>query len=351
MTNFLEPTNLTNVSTVLAALKDRDVSIAKMDYTGDTNISDGFIRLNKANRTLEEWTGLLWSELRLEQPGIIKPFAGSAAPRGHLMCDGAEVSRTTYADLFAVIGTTYGSGNGSSTFNVPNLSGRFPLGKTASGTGSALGTTGGSLDHTHAVPAHFHGMGSGADFSILSSGSHTTTINISHGHTATSTNSPVGITFADSKTGDAVLSLTDNGHVHSILDQGHFHNIAARDGGPAASVAKVSRSTSSTGDIEIPGRTAYTGISVVKSYTGIILENGTHSHSISFNDPGHNHTVTVNALSDPENRTDTSGLHLHESSSISGRVGLVTGGVDGNAAMSTGVANPPFIAVNYIITY
>ena len=51
-------------------------------------------------------------------------FAGKTLPTGYLLCNGAAVSRTTYAALFAVIGTTYGAGNGSTTFNLPNLDGR-----------------------------------------------------------------------------------------------------------------------------------------------------------------------------------------------------------------------------------
>ena len=53
--------------------------------------------------------------------GTIIPFSGSTVPTGYLTCNGAAVSRTTYADLFAIIGTTYGAGNGSTTFNLPNL--------------------------------------------------------------------------------------------------------------------------------------------------------------------------------------------------------------------------------------
>lgn len=62
------------------------------------------------------------------QIGQVTAFAGSTAPEGWLMCNGNAVSRTTYAKLFAVIGTTYGTGDGSTTFNLPNLKGRFPLG-------------------------------------------------------------------------------------------------------------------------------------------------------------------------------------------------------------------------------
>ena len=61
-------------------------------------------------------------------------FAGSQAPAGFLVCNGGEISRTTYSNLFAVIGTTYGSGDGSTTFNLPNLTDRFLQGSTTSGT-------------------------------------------------------------------------------------------------------------------------------------------------------------------------------------------------------------------------
>ena len=76
------------------------------------------------------------------QTGMILPFSAAAGsiPTGYLNCDGSAVSRSTYSALFALIATTYGSGDGSSTFNLPNLAGRFAIGK--SGT-YGLGTTGG----------------------------------------------------------------------------------------------------------------------------------------------------------------------------------------------------------------
>lgn len=83
------------------------------------------------------------------QTGTITAFGGDTAPTGWLMCDGAAVSRSTYADLFAVVGEAYGAGDGSTTFNVPDLQQRFPLGKAASGTGASLGDTGGAIDHVH----------------------------------------------------------------------------------------------------------------------------------------------------------------------------------------------------------
>jgi microcystin-dependent protein len=88
--------------------------------------------------------------------GALLPFGGAAAPSGYLMCDGSVVSRTTYADLFVAIGTTFGAGDGSTTFGIPDLRQKFPLGKAASGTGNVLGGTGGAIDHTHSGGNHTH---------------------------------------------------------------------------------------------------------------------------------------------------------------------------------------------------
>lgn len=94
--------------------------------------------------------------------GSIFDFAGATAPGGYLLCGGQDVSRTTYAALFAVIGTTYGAGNGTTTFTLPDLRGRVAAGKddmngsaanritnAGSGvTGTTLGASGGSQNHT-----------------------------------------------------------------------------------------------------------------------------------------------------------------------------------------------------------
>ena len=105
--------------------------------------------------------------------GSVIPYAGASAPTGFLLCDGSNVSRTTYATLFAVIGTTYGAGDGSSTFALPDLRGRVVAGQDDMGGASAdrltdqtgglngdtLGDTGGSETQalTEAnLPAHTH---------------------------------------------------------------------------------------------------------------------------------------------------------------------------------------------------
>jgi microcystin-dependent protein len=105
-------------------------------------------------------TGASW------QPGVpvgsVSAYAGSAAPSGWLLCDGAAVSRTTFAALFGVVGTTYGTGDGSTTFNVPNLKGRVPVGLDAGQTEfDALAEAGGEKVHTLSLaemPVHAHNL-------------------------------------------------------------------------------------------------------------------------------------------------------------------------------------------------
>ena len=108
----------------------------------------------------------------------ILPYAGSAAPTGYFLCDGSAKSRTTYAGLFAIIGTTYGVGDGSTTFNIPDLRGRVIAGQDDMGGSSAnrlttaksgingdnLGAFGGLEDHLltaaeSGLPAHSHTQG------------------------------------------------------------------------------------------------------------------------------------------------------------------------------------------------
>jgi microcystin-dependent protein len=124
--------------------------------------------INAAERLNELTTGI--AGLPTVPTGFIAPWPTATAPTGYLLCNGGGVSRATYATLFALIGTTYGAGDGSTTFNIPDLRGKFVLGKAASGTGSTLAGTGGAIDHTHSggtvsgstanESAHTHGSGS-----------------------------------------------------------------------------------------------------------------------------------------------------------------------------------------------
>lgn len=99
--------------------------------------------------------------------GCIMPFAGTSAPTSWVACDGSAISRSTYATLFAAIGTTWGSGDGSTTFNVPDLRGMFLRGTGTNATGSSSGAAGPSVGsyvadtfqgHYHSVsdPGHSH---------------------------------------------------------------------------------------------------------------------------------------------------------------------------------------------------
>ncbi len=105
--------------------------------------------------------------------GMIQPHAGAAAPAGFLFCDGSAVSRATYAALFVAIGTTYGVGDGSTTFNVPDMRGRAVFGKDDMGgtaanrltsggggiAGATLGAVGGGETVTldiNKIPSHGH---------------------------------------------------------------------------------------------------------------------------------------------------------------------------------------------------
>jgi len=93
--------------------------------------------------------------------GTIVPFSGELIPDGYLECNGAAVSRTTYSELFVVVGTRYGSGDGSTTFNLPNLKGRVTVGQNTADTSfDTLGETGGEKTHKltwDEMPSHTHG--------------------------------------------------------------------------------------------------------------------------------------------------------------------------------------------------
>lgn len=119
-------------------------------------------------------------------PGTISAFAGDTAPAGWVLCDGSAISRSTYSGLWAVVGTRFGQGDNSSTFNVPDFRGRFLRGRdgntgrdpdrasrTAMNTGGAIADSVGSIQgdmfrsHRHSVPND--GAGGGVDQNSLTS--------------------------------------------------------------------------------------------------------------------------------------------------------------------------------------
>lgn len=160
--------------------------------------------------------------------GEIIAYAGGVAPTGWLMCDGSAVSRTTYANLFAITGTTYGIGDGSTTFNLPDLAGRFPLGADGS---HARGSVSGveqitlTLDnlpaHTHTI-AHTHGMLHAHGMSHTHDMGHShgnTGSNGDHRHTVKQSNDDGSNngTFRRGAQGDRDVDTSQTGsHTHSI---------------------------------------------------------------------------------------------------------------------------------------
>lgn len=92
--------------------------------------------------------------------GVIMPFGSDTIPKNWLLCNGQAVSRTDYQELFNTLGTTYGSGDGFTTFNLPDLQGKIPVGKDENDTDfDTLGETGGEKEHTltiNEIPPHTH---------------------------------------------------------------------------------------------------------------------------------------------------------------------------------------------------
>ena len=231
--------------------------------------------------------------------GTIQSYAGASAPSGWLLCDGAAVLRTTYADLFSLIGEAFGAGDTTTTFNVPDLQRRMPVGKGTSDTiGDSDGLAEGSrgLTHTHSVPAHYHGKGT---LNITSSGTHTTSI--SHDHASFNASGYTGY---------------DGAHTHGIN--------SAETGGDGGNRYVIK----SVGPTYI---TTAGGVQIIET-------SATHRHPI---------TLGVDVPSFSANSAST-GAHTHASGDFSGSVGN-TGGEDGDSAFDSGAGGQPYLIVNYII--
>jgi microcystin-dependent protein len=120
--------------------------------------------------------------------GTILDFAGPTAPSGYLLCNGQQVSRTTYAALFAVIGGVWGGGDGSTTFHLPNLQRRVTIGAGGTpvyGPGNVLGNLGGSesaaLGATH-LPSHTHGVNDPTHAHLVSVSGTSSAVSADHTH-------------------------------------------------------------------------------------------------------------------------------------------------------------------------
>jgi len=163
-----DSTSVANTEFVTAAMA------LKADLAGNSaqlfNVADAVTNPNAVN--LGQVTALIAGLL---YPGMMMEYGGITAPSGWLLCDGSAVSRSLYANLFTVIQTRYGPGDGSSTFNLPDRRGRFGIG--ANGT-YPLGSSGGSLTsnstaltvaqlppHNHTIndPGHVHPIRTAGD--------------------------------------------------------------------------------------------------------------------------------------------------------------------------------------------
>lgn len=175
---------------------------------GWTAADDGNIAGLLAN--FEAAIASLVSGMSAETSGVVKMYAGSTAPAGYLECNGAAISRTTYAALFSAVGTAFGAGDGSTTFNIPDFRGYSPRGWD-------------------------HGRGVDAGRSL---GSSQADQNLSHTHTA---------------------SVTDLGHAHAVNhSQGNVNANGTYIAGIDVNVSSTGTATTS----------ATTGISVTNSSSG-----------------------------------------------------------------------------------
>lgn len=246
-------------------------------------------------------------------PGTIVAYGGAAAPADWLLCDGSAVDRTTYAALFAIIGETYGVGDGSTTFNLPDLRGRFPLGKAASGTGSALAETGGAIDHDHTTSAHTHDVGT---LAVASHNHSAGTLAVaSHTHS-----------FSDTTSSNGSHSHTVNSHTHSsgtLAVASHTHSISfsstSFNGGASSGVSSITSPTGSSAP-DVTGSTA--------SASPGTDSQGSHTHTVS-------------------------GTTGSASPALSGNTGSTAPAISGSTASgggsNTGTNNPPYQVVNYLI--
>lgn len=167
-TSAADTTDNSTLTVGSSKLKVKDAGITATQLNTDAvvtaKIQDGAVTSAKLNSSAIS---------ALMPSGSLMPYAGSSAPIGYLLCDGAAISRTTYSALFALVGTTYGSGDGSLTFNIPDLRGRVIAGQDDMGGSSAdrltgftggvdgdvLGGSGGAETHGLSqaeMPAHRH---------------------------------------------------------------------------------------------------------------------------------------------------------------------------------------------------
>ena len=178
--------------------------------------------------------------------GVIEMFAGSTAPTGWLICDGSNVSRRIYSDLFKVIGTTYGVGDGNTTFTLPDMRGRVPMGvgQGAGLTNRTLAATAGAETHTIAetnLPAHAHSFTPAGTLNTESSHTHGSANAGSHNHTSNNSllmyvgsgggaNLNAGTSYQIYNLNATIQNNGDHGHGSTNSNTGHTHTFSGSAG-------------------------------------------------------------------------------------------------------------------------
>lgn len=175
-----------------------------------------------------------WRHLGLPVGAIIDHGGGSTPP-GFLVCNGSAVSRTTYAALFSQIGTAWGSGDGSTTFNVPDLRGRVTRGVATSGDGDAVGETFGSDTHTHTGPSHSH--------------SNPTTSSTAHAHTVGTHSHAIINNTGQVNAGGFVVGQEGGATTFEYAIKTHTHSMSfnSGDGTPSVTGGSHSHTQGNTG--------------------------------------------------------------------------------------------------------
>lgn len=158
------PANLNNaIRQLMSDLKDFQVGNKSSNQLATAGGGTGMSSPGSSGNVLTS-DGSVWTSAAptYVPTGGLLMWGTASAPTGYLNCDGSAVSRTTYSALYAVIGTSYGSGDGSSTFNLPDLRNKFPIG---AGSTYSANSTGGSADaivvsHTHTATdsGHTHSL-------------------------------------------------------------------------------------------------------------------------------------------------------------------------------------------------
>ena len=164
--NGLYSSGTPSTSTTFVEAADNNIIDTQVTGTGSNlnpyTISSSINLSNDGNQGLEARANGLWAPQSAMPTGSMTMWPSNAAPSGFLIANGAELNRSTYSDLFAVIGTAFGAGNGVTTFNIPDMRGVFPIGIDATDSSfNVLGETGGAKEvtlSTSQLPSHNHSI-------------------------------------------------------------------------------------------------------------------------------------------------------------------------------------------------